>query len=129
LKVALLRALLFAATAVAVVLLWEVFTFELPKEPMSEVWRQRAWLHVIVVLGIAIATFAGAIAGFKLVPANRVLPKTRIAIFGAIFALPAFSLLAFAMEAAGPIGGFVALVVVAAVAAFVGGRLLSRHAA
>jgi hypothetical protein len=128
-KVALARALLFAAAAVAVVLVWEVLTFELPREPISEVWTQRAWLHAFVVIGIAIATFAGSVAGFRMVPANRVLKKRRIALFGAVFALPAFSLLVIAMDATGPVGGFISLVVVAAVAAYVGGRLVSRHAA
>lgn len=128
-KAALVRALLFAASAVAVVFIWELFTFELPREPVAEAWRQRAWLHAFVVLGIAVATFAGAAAGFRMLPANRMLKKRRIAAFGALFALPAFSLLVMAMEATGPVGGFVALVVVAAAAAYIGGRLLSRHAA
>jgi hypothetical protein len=128
-KLALLRALLFAATAVAVIVVWEVLTFELPREPVSEVWKQRAWLHALVVLGSAVATFVGAVAGFKMVPADRALTKWRVAVVGGLFALPAFSLLVLTAESASPVGGFVALAVVAAVVAFVGGRLLSRHAA
>jgi hypothetical protein len=120
---------LFSATGLAVILIWEVFTFELPREPISQVWTNRLWLHTVVVLGIAIATFVGALAGFKLLSPGRILPKKRIAIFGAIFALPGFSLLVFTMGIAGPVIGFIALVVVTAAASFAGGRLLSRHAA
>jgi hypothetical protein len=128
-KLALLRALLFAATAVAIIVLWEVLTFELPPEPVSEVWKQRAWLHAFVVLGIAVATFVGAIVGFKMVPADRALTKWRVTVVGGLYALPAFSLLVIVAEATSPVGGFVALTVVAAVVAFIGGLLLSRHAA
>ncbi len=128
-KTASLRALVFALTGLGVIALWEFLTFELPRAPVSEEWLSRLWLHVTVALGITIATFAGAIAGFKLVPRGRVLSTKRVALFGAVFGLPAFSMLVFAIEAAGLVGGFTVLVAVSALAALVGGRLLSRHAA
>ena len=56
-KVALVRALLFSATGLVVILIWEVFTFEIPREPISEVWMNRLWFHTFVVIAILIATF------------------------------------------------------------------------
>ena len=128
-KTAFLRALVFALTGLGVIALWEILTFELPREPVSEEWLSRLWLHAAVALGITVATFAGAVAGFKLVPRGRVLSTKRVALFGAVFGLPAFSMLAFAIGVAGVVGGFTALVVVSVLAALVGGHLLSRHAA
>ena len=128
-KAAFLRALVFALTGLGVIAVWEVLTFELPREPVSDEWLNRLWLHVAVALGIAVSTFAGAIAGFRLVPRGRILSNKRVALFGAVFGLPAFSMLVFAVGVAGVVGAFIALVVVSALPAFVGGRLLSRHAA
>ena len=128
-KPALLRGLLFAIAGLGAIAVWEVLTFELPREPVSEVWKSRLFLHVALALGITVSVFAGATAGFRLLPSSRRLSSTRVAVFGAIFGLPAFSLLVFAFGVAGVIGAFVVLVVASAAAAFVGGRLLSQHAA
>ena len=128
-KIALLRGLLFAIAGLGVIVVWEVLTFELPREPMSDVWKNRLLLHVALALGIAVSIFAGATAGFRLLPDGRALSKKRIALFGATFGLPAFSLLVFALGVAGVVGAFTILVAASAAASFVGGRLLSRHAA
>jgi len=128
-KLALVRALVFAIAGFGVIALWEVLTFELPREPVSEVWESRLWLHVALAASIAVATFAGAIAGFRLLPRRRRLSHKRIAVLGALFGLPAFGLLVFGFGLAGRFGAFVVLVVVSAMAAYVGGWLLSQHAA
>lgn len=128
-KLALLRGLLFAIASLGVIAIWEVLTFELPREPVSEAWKSRLLLHIALALGITVSVFAGATAGFRLIPSTRRLSNMRVAVFGAIFGLPAFSLLVFAFGVAGVVGAFVVLVGASAAAAFIGGRLLSQHAA
>lgn len=62
-KLAPIRGLLFAIAALAVIAVWELLTLELPREPVSEIWKSRLFLHVGLALGITVSVFAGATAG------------------------------------------------------------------
>ena len=133
------QASLFAITGLALLSAFEALTFELPREPMSDLWRDRALAHGAIVVGLTVVAFFGSAFGFRLLPATRILRKRAILAIGAIFAFAAFTLLAPAVESFAPLaptvnfGGVLIAIpmslLLAAVVAFVGGRVLSRNAA
>src|SRR5688500_13452456 len=128
-RVALIRTLWFTLTAFVLIVLWEVLTFELPREPRSEVWNQWLLLHTMLVAVSVVGSLTGALLGFGWFPGNRSLPAWRVAALGAVFALVMFFALGPLIVAGGFVSVFVGALVLAAIVAQLGGRALAGDAA
>jgi hypothetical protein len=128
-RIALTRSACFALTAFVLIALWEALTFELPREPQSEVWKQRLLVHIFLIIVVALGSVVGALLGFSYFPANRTLTLWRLATLGAIFAVVMFFVLAPLVLARSFVAVFIGSLLLSAILVQIGGRALARSAA
>ena|SRR5438128_1539417 len=128
-RIALTRSFWFALAAFVLVALWEVLTFELPREPQSEVWKQRLLLHAFLLVVLVFGSIIGALLGFSYFPSNRTLTPWRLVALGAIFAFVMFFAIAPLVLAGSFVAVFIGSLLLSAILVQVGGRILARSAA
>jgi hypothetical protein len=128
-RVALKRSLCFALAAFVLIALWEIVTFELPREPQSDAWKQRFLAHTFLVLVVALGSVVGALLGFSFFPTDRTLTLWRLAALGAIFAFVMFFSLAPLILAGNFVAVFIGASLFSAIVVQIGGRILAPSAA
>ena len=112
-RVSLARSALVSVTLLVLLLLWELLTFELPREQHMAVGKQNLAIHVVLLASLTVGSLVGAFLGFAFFPRGRALTHWRLAALGAML----FVLLFFAIAPLASVGGFVA--------AFVGALVLA----
>ena len=125
--IALARSLWFALAVLLIVSAWEVLTFELPREPISNAWSQRLSIHLLLVAAISCGALLGSFLSFQFLPVAGLLPTIRLLALGATFALVTFFLIAPIAKLGGFIAAFVSSIVLAAVLVQTVGRLLAQN--
>jgi hypothetical protein len=88
--IALVRSLWFALLVLLIVAAWEVLTFELPREPMSSIWKQHLVVHLLLVIAIGGGALLGSFLSFYFFPVAGLFPIFRLAVMGGAFALVTF---------------------------------------
>lgn len=115
----------FALSAAAILLLWTLLTFELPRPPVTADWTARALAQAALLGAVVCAAFAGSAAGFRLrAPLGTLRRKSAVAL-GFIFAILAFVALPWLLLPGGFVTPVVGAGVIAALVAYVGGRALT----
>jgi hypothetical protein len=128
-RIALIRSAWFTLAAIVLIVAWDLFTFELLREPQSEVWKHRLLMHVFLLLDVILGAIVGALLGFSYFPPHRTLTSWRLAALGAVFALVMFFALAPLAWSGSFVAVFVGSLLLAAILAQIGGRILATSAA
>jgi hypothetical protein len=125
--IALVRSLWFALAVLLIVAVWEVLTFELPREPISNAWSQRLFIHLLLAGAISGGALLGSFLSFHFLPVAGLLPTIRLLALGATFALVTFFLIAPIAKLGGFVIAFVSSTILAAVLVQTVGRLLAQN--
>src|SRR4051794_16455629 len=88
--VALVRSLWFSLSVFVLVALWEVLTFQLPREPHIEVWKRQLAVHLLLVVAIALGALFGGLFGFYFLPTGHSFTLWRLATLGGLLAAVTF---------------------------------------
>lgn len=126
-SIALVRSLWFALAVLLIVTAWEVLTFELPREPISNTWSQRLLIHLLLVGAICGGALLGSFLSFHFLPVAGFLPTIRLVALGVTFALVTFFLIAPIAKLGGFVAAFVSSIVLAVVLVQTVGRLLAQN--
>lgn len=122
-----IRSLWFSLSVLLLMVLWEVLTFELPREPISIVWKERLFSHAVLVGLVAVGALIGGAIGFYFSPSGQVLSMWRLAALGVVFALVIFFAIVPLLQLGSEMAVFVGSVVVAAVIVQTVGRFLAQN--
>jgi len=125
----LIRSAWFTLAAIVLIAAWDLFTFELLRESGSEVWKHRLLMHVFLLLHVILGAIVGALLGFSYFPPNRTLTSWRLAALGGVFALVMFFAAAPLAWSGSFVAVFVGSLLLAAMLAQIGGRILATSAA
>lgn len=125
----LIRSLWFGLAVLLIVATWEMLTFELPREPISDTWSQRLFVHVLLVGAISGGALLGGFLSFRFLPVTGLLPTIRLVALAATFALAIFFLVAPIAKLGGFVATFVSSTALAAVLVQTVGRLLAQNGA
>ena len=126
--IVLTRASIFMGGGLASLTLLQILGLDLSS--IAEPGRLKSPLVMFIALmfSIGITAVLGAAVGFGLLPGNRVITSSRLLLLGFLFGLLAFAAFIPSLQMLGIVAGGMLYVLLAAVTAFVGGRVLSRIA-
>ena len=125
----LIRSLWFSLAVFLIVAGWEVLTFELPRESVSDTRSQRLVIHVLLVGAISGGALVGGFLSFRFLPVAGLLPTIRLVALAATFALATFFLIAPIAKFGGFVAAFASSTALAAVLVQTVGRLLAQNGA
>jgi len=106
-----------------VLLVWEFLTMQFPSGPVDAAWRVNAIIHGIVVIAVSLIALVGGAVAFFILSGPAKVGLLRLAVAGGIVGWPLGALfVALGASTGFPLATAAALVV-AALVAYVGGRL------
>ena len=122
-----MRSAWFSLSVLIVAVLWELLSFELPREPLSEAWKQRLAGHILLVAVVGLSSFSGALLGFYFFPEGHSIGAWRVVALGFTFVIVIFFAVVPLLSVGGVVATFVGLLLIAALLVQSGGRWLAQN--
>lgn len=128
-KTSLTRSGWFVSSVLVLLLLWEILSFQLPRTGDREQWNQLAALHALLLGVTVVAAFLGSLFGFWFLDGQLSIKPWRLLGLGAAFTVAWFFVAPALIGVGAFMGAAIGALLLSAVLAYIGGRIVGRRAA